>query len=235
MLAFSTGGRSSAGGQANERMQLTWLTGASSRPVSVHRRAVEQYGLGSPATQLMRAVRRAAGEREMMTILAANALQRPAPWFAFWLVCISVASCSPVVSPTEVPSPEPTRQLETYQPVDWFELKYDPKEWSATNDDPETSWVIDWSRLVLANQLTDGCYVGANVPRDFGPGIVLRDTEVRYGERDMRLTELLDIGTQKPIPARIYGDDIAVEYGDEKDGCLQAVEVVMETYRSHLP
>ena len=41
---------------ANERMQLTWLLGAPSRPVSVHRRAVGQGGLGSSATQLMRAV-----------------------------------------------------------------------------------------------------------------------------------------------------------------------------------
>jgi len=38
-------------------MQLTWLIGATSRPVSVHRRAFGQGGLGSPATQLMRAVR----------------------------------------------------------------------------------------------------------------------------------------------------------------------------------
>ena len=41
---------------ANERMQLTWLTGCPSRPVSVHRRACERSGFGSPATQLMRAV-----------------------------------------------------------------------------------------------------------------------------------------------------------------------------------
>jgi len=41
---------------ANERMQLTWLLGAPSRPASVHRRAFGQTGLGSPATQLMRAV-----------------------------------------------------------------------------------------------------------------------------------------------------------------------------------
>jgi len=40
----------------NERMQLTWLIGAPSRPASVHRRAFGQHGLGSPATQLMRAV-----------------------------------------------------------------------------------------------------------------------------------------------------------------------------------
>ncbi len=42
----------------NERMQLTWLLGAPSRPASVHRRVVGRVGLGSPATQLMRAVRR---------------------------------------------------------------------------------------------------------------------------------------------------------------------------------
>jgi len=42
----------------NERMQLTWLIGAPSQPVSVHRRACGRHGLGSPATQLMRAVRR---------------------------------------------------------------------------------------------------------------------------------------------------------------------------------
>ena len=40
----------------NERMQLTWLPGAPSRPASVHQRAVGQGGLGSAATQLMRAV-----------------------------------------------------------------------------------------------------------------------------------------------------------------------------------
>ena len=40
----------------NERMQLTWLLGAPIRPGSVHRRAVGRHGLGSPATQLMRAV-----------------------------------------------------------------------------------------------------------------------------------------------------------------------------------
>jgi len=44
--------------QANERMQLTWLIGAPNRPGSVHGRAVGQVGLGSLATQLMRAVRR---------------------------------------------------------------------------------------------------------------------------------------------------------------------------------
>ena len=43
---------------ANERMQLTWLIGAPGRPVSVHQRAVGRGGLGSSATQLMRAVRR---------------------------------------------------------------------------------------------------------------------------------------------------------------------------------
>ena len=42
----------------NERMQLTWLIGAPSRPVSVHRRACGRRGLGSAATQLMRAVGR---------------------------------------------------------------------------------------------------------------------------------------------------------------------------------
>ena len=42
---------------ANERMQLTWLLGAPSRSASVHRRAVGRHGFGSPATQLMRAVR----------------------------------------------------------------------------------------------------------------------------------------------------------------------------------
>ena len=42
--------------QPNERMQLTWLLGAPSRPASVHRCAVGQGGLGSSATQLMRAV-----------------------------------------------------------------------------------------------------------------------------------------------------------------------------------
>ena len=41
----------------NERMQLTWLLGAPSWPVSVHRLVVGQGGLGSAATQLMRAVR----------------------------------------------------------------------------------------------------------------------------------------------------------------------------------
>ena len=38
-------------------MQLTWLTGAPIRPASAHRLAVGQGGLGSSATQLMRAVR----------------------------------------------------------------------------------------------------------------------------------------------------------------------------------
>ena len=37
-------------------MQLTWLIGAPSRPVSVHERVVGRHGFGSPATQLMRAV-----------------------------------------------------------------------------------------------------------------------------------------------------------------------------------
>ena len=41
---------------ANERMQLTWLTGCPSRAASVHRLGVRRYGLGSAATQLMRAV-----------------------------------------------------------------------------------------------------------------------------------------------------------------------------------
>ena len=40
----------------NERMQLTWLTGAPSRSASVHRRVCGRHGLGSSATQLMRAV-----------------------------------------------------------------------------------------------------------------------------------------------------------------------------------
>ena len=45
-------------GQArpNNRMQLTWLTGAPSWPASVHRCACGRVGLGSSATQLMRAV-----------------------------------------------------------------------------------------------------------------------------------------------------------------------------------
>jgi len=44
-------------GGPNERMQLTWLIGAPIRPASVHRRACGRFGLGSSATQLMRAVR----------------------------------------------------------------------------------------------------------------------------------------------------------------------------------
>ena len=43
---------------ANERMQLTWLTGCPNRAVSVHRLVVGRCGLGSAATQLMRAVGR---------------------------------------------------------------------------------------------------------------------------------------------------------------------------------
>ena len=46
-----------AGNAPNEHMQLTWLTGCPDRPVSVHRRAFGRRGFGSPATQLMRAVR----------------------------------------------------------------------------------------------------------------------------------------------------------------------------------
>ena len=53
-LYFSLGSRGEA--KPNERMQLTWLLGAPSRPASVHRCAVGQGGLGSSATQLMRAV-----------------------------------------------------------------------------------------------------------------------------------------------------------------------------------
>ena len=40
----------------NNRMQLTWLTGCPNRAASVHQRAVGRGGLGSAATQLMRAV-----------------------------------------------------------------------------------------------------------------------------------------------------------------------------------
>ena len=47
-------------------MQLTWLIGAPGRPVSVHRRVVGRYGLGSPATQLMRAVRQLLPVRSMV-------------------------------------------------------------------------------------------------------------------------------------------------------------------------
>ena len=39
-------------------MQLTWLIGAPGRLASVHQLVVGRIGLGSPATQLMRAVRR---------------------------------------------------------------------------------------------------------------------------------------------------------------------------------
>ena len=42
----------------NERMQLTWLTGAPIQSRRAHRRSCGQVGLGSPATQLMRAVGR---------------------------------------------------------------------------------------------------------------------------------------------------------------------------------
>ena len=38
-------------------MQLTWLIGAPNQPASVHRLGVGRRGLGSSATQLMRAVR----------------------------------------------------------------------------------------------------------------------------------------------------------------------------------
>ena len=44
--------------QPNERMQLTWLLGPQFVPGSVHERVVGPVGLGSPATQLMRAVGR---------------------------------------------------------------------------------------------------------------------------------------------------------------------------------
>ena len=54
---------------ANERMQLTWLLGAPGRPVSVHQRAVGQGGLGSPATQLMRAVSRSMSIRQTLDAL----------------------------------------------------------------------------------------------------------------------------------------------------------------------
>ena len=54
-LCFGPGRRGEA--KPNERMQLTWLPGAPSRSASVHRRVVGRRGLGSAATQLMRAVR----------------------------------------------------------------------------------------------------------------------------------------------------------------------------------
>ena len=49
-------------------MQLTWLLGAPNRPASVHQRVVGRCGLGSSATQLMRAVRLPppGGEAELM-------------------------------------------------------------------------------------------------------------------------------------------------------------------------
>ena len=167
---------------------------------------------------------------------SAKALYRPATWLALMPIFVSVVvSCRTRDSATDSPSPGPTRQLKTYQPVDWFELKYDPEEWGISSDVPETSWVIDWSRPVLTNRITGGCFVGANAPRDFGPGIVVRDTEVTIGNRDMRLVELLDEGTQRPIPARIYGHDIAVEYDADGDACLRAVAVILETYRDSLP
>ena len=50
------GGASAPSWPANERMQLTWLLGAPGRSVSVHQRVIGQGGLGSAATQLMRAV-----------------------------------------------------------------------------------------------------------------------------------------------------------------------------------
>ena len=44
--------------RANERMQLTWLLrGPQFKSASVHECASGPRGLGSPATQLMRAVR----------------------------------------------------------------------------------------------------------------------------------------------------------------------------------
>jgi len=45
------------GNAPNERMQLTWLLGAPGQAASVHQQAVGRIGLGSSATQLMRAVR----------------------------------------------------------------------------------------------------------------------------------------------------------------------------------
>ena len=55
---LDTAGYSAVRQQPNERMQLTWLPGTPNRSASVHRLVVGQGGLGSPATQLMRAVGR---------------------------------------------------------------------------------------------------------------------------------------------------------------------------------
>lgn len=124
---------------------------------------------------------------------------------------------------------------EIFQPAEWFSLRYDPAAWSLADQTPDTSLVIDWSRPVLQARSVPGCYVGLNVPRDFGPGIVLRQSTAAIGDRSWRVLELVSDLDNTPLPVRIYADDIAVEYGAEHAACLTAVVLVLQTYQPTKP
>ena len=88
---------------ANERMQLTWLLGAPSRAASVHRRVVGQGGLGSPATQLMRAVRWLG---KVQSMEAKRVLQASLA-LGLIILAVSCSSANGIAATTAVLSPTP--------------------------------------------------------------------------------------------------------------------------------
>lgn len=131
---------------------------------------------------------------------------------------------------------EPTAvSLERLQPAEWFSLLYDPALWRLADRTPETSLLIDWSRPVLAERTISGCYVGVNTPRDFGPGITLQRTEAIVSGRSWAVLDLFSDPGHERLPARVYADDLAVEYGAEREACLTAAVLVLQTYQPAHP
>ncbi len=161
----------------------------------------------------------------------------------FALISIGLAwmgsSCqfAPVSTPTVTPTPAEPQSTATapplveYSPVAWFRLSYSADKWKVFDQVPETSLVIDWQYQALKHHAIEGCYLGVNTPRDFGPGVRLQDDEQDIGQQSFVVTTFYDTGNSGQLPAMVFNSDVALEYVRQDDGCIQDALDVIATYR----
>jgi hypothetical protein len=143
---------------------------------------------------------------------------------------------------TETPettlTPVPIVDDGVYFPVPWISLEYDTEKWQKRMfvlGQEAGAWVIYPHEPGLVHRVLGGCYIGANNPRDFGPGIEIRGREELIGNHLYSVLELFNETDDGQIPAIVYDSDIAVEWKEEGPQCLAEVKQVLATYTQVRP
>lgn len=140
-------------------------------------------------------------------------------------------------TPESMPTSTPIIDDGVYYPVPWTRLEYDQSKWQKRNLSPsdEIAWVIYWHEPALVHKSIKHCYLGANNPRDVGPGIEIRGREEMIGEHLFSVRELFSETDGGQLGAVVYDSDIAVEYREAGLMCIAEVKQVLATYTQVQP